>query len=76
MVTLFDFLSTACFLGTAIGFFQFTDRAINTLLHLIVPGIAFAVGNQLGNTGYTLFALLLLLAGSIYAGFVLRQHPH
>jgi hypothetical protein len=76
VLTVFDFLSTACFAGTAIAFFQFTDRAIKTLLHLTAPGIAFALGNQLGNIGYTVLASLLILAGVGYAGLVLRQNPH
>jgi hypothetical protein len=75
MVTLFDSLSTACFAGTAIAFFQFTDRAIKTLLHLMAPAIAFAVGNQLGNVGYSALALLLIVAGASYAGLVLRHNP-
>jgi hypothetical protein len=75
MVTTFDFVSTACFLGTAIGFFQLTDRAIKTLVHLMAPGIAFAAGNQLGNTGYTALALLLLLSGVVYAVLILWQSP-
>ena len=76
MVTIFDFLATACFAATAVGFFQFTDRAIKTLVHLMAPGVAFAVGNQLGNVGYSLFALLVIVAGMCYAGLVLRQQPH
>jgi hypothetical protein len=75
MVTTFDFLSTVCFLAMAIGFFQLTDRAIKTLTHLIAPGIAFAAGNQLGDSGYTALALLLLFAGGAYAGLILWQNP-
>ena len=74
MATIFDFLTTACFAGTVIAFFQFTDRAVKTLMHLIAPGVAFAVGNQLGNIGYTAFALLLILAGVSYAVLVLRHN--
>jgi hypothetical protein len=74
MATVFDFVSTACFIGIAIAFFQFTDRAIKTLMHLLAPGTAFAIGNQLGNVGYTTFALLLILAGVSYAGLVIRNN--
>jgi hypothetical protein len=76
MVSLFDCLSTVCFAGSVIGFFQFTDRAIKTLMHMMVPGIAFALGNQLGNIGYTVFASLLILAGAGYAALILRQNQH
>jgi hypothetical protein len=74
MATIFDFLTMACFAGIVIAFFQFTDRAVKTLMHLVAPGVAFAVGNQLGNIGYTAFALLLILAGLSYAGLVLRHN--
>jgi hypothetical protein len=74
MATIFDFLTMACFAGIVIAFFQFTDRAVKTLMHLIAPGVAFAVGNQLGNIGYTAFALLLILAGVSYAGLVVRHN--
>ena len=74
MATIFDFLTMACFAGIVIAFFQFTDRAVKTLMHLIAPGVAFAVGNQLGNIGYTAFALLLILAGVSYAVLVLRHN--
>jgi hypothetical protein len=76
MATIFDFLAIACFAGTVIAFFQFTDRAVKTLVQLMVPGIAFAVGNQLGNIGYSAFAFLLIVAGVSFAGLVLRQNPH
>jgi NhaP-type Na+/H+ or K+/H+ antiporter len=73
MATIFDFLTTTCFAGVVIGFFQFTDRAVKTLMHLLAPVGAFAIGNQLGNTGYTAFALLLIVVGITYAGLVLRH---
>ena len=73
MATFFDCLTMACFAGVVIAFFQFTDRAVKTLLHLVAPGIAFAVGNQLGNVGYTVLASLLILAGASYAGLIVRQ---
>jgi len=74
MATIFDFLTTACFVGIAIAFFQFTDRAVKTLMQLLAPVVAFAVGNQLGNTGYTAFALLLIFAGLSFTGMVLRYN--
>lgn len=74
MATIFDFLTMACFAGIVIAFFQFTDRAVKTLMHLAAPGVAFGVGNQLGNIGYTALALLLILAGLCYAGLILRHN--
>jgi fructose-specific phosphotransferase system IIC component len=74
MATVFDVLSTVCFGGIVIAFFQLTDRASKTLIQLLAPGAAFAVGNQLGNIGYSAFALLLISAGLGYAGLVLRRN--
>jgi hypothetical protein len=73
MATAFDFLSMVCFAGIVIAFFQFSDKALKTLMHLLAPGTAFAVGNQLGNTGYTTFALLLIVAGLGYASLIVRK---
>jgi hypothetical protein len=74
MATMLDFLSTACFAGVVIAFFQLTDRTVKTLMRLLAPGVAFAIGNQLGNAGYTSFALLILLAGLGYAGLIIRNN--
>jgi hypothetical protein len=76
MTTIFDLLSAVCFAGTVIAFFRFSDRANKTLIQLMAPALAFAVGNQLGNTGYTVFALILILAGASYVALVFRHNPH
>jgi hypothetical protein len=73
MVTLFDYVTVACFLAMAGAFFLLTAREPRTLLHLLVVGIAFAIANQVGNAGYTLLAATLIIAGAAYAILIIRQ---
>lgn len=73
MTTFFDVVTVTCFLGLAIAFFQFTDRETRTLLHFVLAGVVFAVANQLGNSGSTVLALILILAGVIYPVLVVRR---
>jgi hypothetical protein len=73
MLTLFDFLTVACFVGVAIAFFLLTEREPRKLLHLLLSGVLFAVANQLGNAGSTLFGLILILAGIGYGVLIIRS---
>ncbi len=73
LTSFFDFLTVACFVCMAIAFFMLTERDIRTLLQLFVSGIAFAVANQVGNAGWTILALILVVAGVGYAGFVIKS---
>jgi lysozyme family protein len=72
MATVFDFATVACFLGLVGAFFLLTTRRPRTLLHLLLSGIAFAVANQLGNAGYGLSAVILIIAGIGYAVIIVR----
>jgi len=73
MTTEFDYATVACFLVMAGAFFIFTARSPRTLLYLLLAGVAFAVANQVGNAGYTLLALVLIIAGIVYAVMILRR---
>ena len=73
MATLFDYVTVACFLGMAGAFFMLTTREPRTLLHLLVVGAAFAVANQVGNAGYTVLAVILIITGIVYAAMIIRQ---
>jgi len=73
MITLFDLLTVASFLVLAASFFLLTDRDPRTLLHLLIPGLAFALANQLGNRGSIVFALILIAAGIGYGALVIRR---
>jgi hypothetical protein len=73
MGTFFDLLTVVCFIAVVIGFFVWTDREPRTLLHLLLPGILFAVANQVGNAGSTIFALILIAAGVGYSVLIIRS---
>jgi hypothetical protein len=73
METTFDFLTVACFAGLVIAFFRLPEPDTRTLVHLLVPAAVFAVANQVGNSGFTLFASILLLAGAGYATLVFKS---
>ena len=72
-MTLFDFATVACFLAMAGAFFMLTARQPRTLLHLLLAGIAFAVANQLGNSDYAFFGLVLIVVGVGYTIIIIRQ---
>jgi hypothetical protein len=72
MITAFDYLTIACFCGLVAAFFVWTERDTRTLLHVVVAGVAFAIANQVGNAGLTLFAWVLILAGLGYGFLVVR----
>ncbi len=57
----------------AIALFMLTERESRTLLQLLVSGVVFAVANQLGNAGWTVFALVLVAAGVAYAMLVIKS---
>lgn len=67
MVTLFDMISVASFIGLVLAFFLWTERDNRTLLHFVISGTVFAVANQVGNAGQTTFAFVLVIAGIGYA---------
>ena len=73
MTTFFDVVTVTCFIGLVIGFFQFTDRDPRRLLHFMLAGILFAVANQLGNSGQSALAIVLIAAGVAYAVFRVRH---
>ena len=73
MITVFDFLTVACFACLAIAFFRWTEHDTHTLLHMLVPAVAFAIANQVGNAGLTFFALVLIVAGAGYAALIVLK---
>jgi hypothetical protein len=73
MATFFDVITVTCFAGLVLAFFQFTDRETRTLLHFLGTAIALAVANQVGNSGGTVLASLLILASVGYAFLVISN---
>jgi di/tricarboxylate transporter len=72
VITLFDYVTVACFFCTVAAFFIWTRRDSRTLLHLLISGVAFAIANHLGNNDLPLFALVLIVAGAGYALLVVQ----
>jgi len=72
MTTAFDFLTVAGFLGLVAAFLVWTERDVRTLVQLLISAAAFAVANQVGNVGLTLFALVLTFAGAGFALLVVK----
>ena len=73
MTTFFDVLTVTCFVALAVGFFKFTDRNSQTLVHFLLAGLVLAVANQVGNSGGTILALVLILASAGYAVLTVRR---
>jgi hypothetical protein len=73
MTTFFDVVTVTCLVAMVIGFFQFTNRDTRTLVHLVLAGIVFAVANQVGNSGSTILAIIMIVAGAGYAVLVVRR---
>jgi hypothetical protein len=62
MITFFDALTVACFIGLVVAFFQFSERDTATLLRFLVSGVALAIANQLGNLGFVALGIMLVTA--------------
>ena len=73
MTTAFDFLTVACFAGLVAAYLRSPERDTRTLMHLSVSAIVFAVANQVGNSGMTVFGLVLVVAGAAYAAMVVKK---
>jgi hypothetical protein len=73
MATFFDVITVTCFAGLVLAFFQFTDRETRTLWHFLGTAIALAVANQVGNSGGTVLASILILASVGYAFLVISN---
>jgi hypothetical protein len=70
MTTLFDVVTVTCFFGLVLAFFLWTERDTRTLMHFLVSGVVFAVANQVGNAGGSIFAAALIIAGIGYAALI------
>ena len=73
MTAAFDFLTVACFLGLVAAFVLYTERDTRTLMHMLISAVAFAIANQVGNEGFTVLALGLVLAGVGYSALVVLR---
>ena len=72
VATPFDYVTVACFLLMAGAFFLLTEGRPQTLLHLLLVGITFAIANQLGNADHQALGAILIVAGVAYAAIIIR----
>jgi hypothetical protein len=73
MITLFDVITVACFIGLVVAFFRFTSQDTRTLLQFFLSGIVLAIANQVGNAGSVVLAAALVVAGVGYAFLNVRR---
>jgi hypothetical protein len=73
MATTFDFLTVAGFVAILLIYFYYTERGLGTLVRLMIPTAALAVSNQIGNSGQSVFALILIVASAGYVCLVLKK---
>ncbi len=73
MTTAFDFLTVACFFGLVTSFVLYTKRDVRTLMRMLMSAIAFAIANKAGNEGLIVLALVLIVAGAVYALLVVLR---
>lgn len=74
MSTIFDFLTVGAFIAMAAVYFMRANGDQKLMMRLLIPAIGFAVANQLGNHGYSFFAVVLLVGSAAFATYLLRGH--
>lgn len=80
MGTVYDIVTVVCFLCVVLTYFMFTEGGTKVLAHFMLPALAFAVANQVGNaaltagnTGLNVLAIVLIAAGIGYTYVIVRQ---
>lgn len=74
METVYDWVTVAVFGALAVLFLQRSsqERPGDKIIHYLPPAIGCAVSNYLGNKGFTLPAVGLLVAAMAYIHFILK----
>jgi hypothetical protein len=80
MQTVYDFVTVICFLCIALTYFMFTEGGVKLLAHFMLPAVAFAIANQVGNHAGNnvpmhVLAVILILSGIGYTFIIVRQSP-
>jgi hypothetical protein len=78
MKTVYDFVTVICFVLTVITYFIFTQGGMRVLAHCMLPAVAFAIANQVGNHAgdnlpMNLLAVILIAAGIGYVYIIVRH---
>jgi hypothetical protein len=80
MQTVYDFVSVICFICIVLTYFMFTEGGMKVLVHFMLPAVAFAIANQLGNHAgndvpMNVLAVILIVAGIGYTFIIVRHSP-
>jgi hypothetical protein len=78
METVYDWVTVAVFAGLAVLFLQRSseEQPRDKIVHYLPPAAGCGVSNYLGNEGFTLPAVGLLVAVMAYIYFVLKPFDH
>ncbi|MXP44610.1 XrtV sorting system accessory protein [Allopontixanthobacter sediminis] len=74
METVYDWVTVGIFVGLAVLFLQRSseDESRDKVHHYLPPAVGCAVANYLGNEGYMLVSVALLVGVLAYINFVLK----
>ncbi len=72
MTSPFDIATILCFAALVIAYFRWAAGDLKILLHMMLSGVALAVANQVGNAGWKLLGIALIVAGMGYAALLLK----
>jgi hypothetical protein len=80
MGTVYDIVTVTCFGCVVLTYFMFTEGGMKTLAHFLVPAVAFAIANQVGNAALqggnlalNVLAVALIVAGIGYT-YIIVHH--
>jgi hypothetical protein len=77
MHSVYDFVTVTCFICIVLTYFLFTEGGMKILGHFMLPALAFAIANQVGNHAgndalMNLLAVILIAAGIGYTYIIVR----
>jgi hypothetical protein len=78
MHSVYDFVTVTCFICIVLTYFLFTEGGMKILGHFMLPALAFAIANQVGNHAgndalMNLLAVVLIVAGIGYTYIIVRH---
>jgi hypothetical protein len=78
MHTVYDFVTVTCFICIVLTYFLFSEGGMKILGHFMLPALAFAIANQVGNHAgndalMNLLAVILIVAGIGYTYIIVRH---
>lgn len=73
MITVYDAVTVVCFICVVLTYFVFTEGGTKLLAHFMLPAVAFAIANQVGNAGMNVLAVALIAAGIGYTYIIVRH---